>query len=51
MMMVKEQREIKPLLLKFGVALAISFAGFFYSRLRTKRIKLFIFRPLKIQPD
>ena len=38
MMMVKEQRDIKPLLLKFGVALAISFAGFLYSRLRTKRI-------------
>lgn len=38
-MMVKEQRDIKPLLLKFGVALAISFAGFLYSRLRTKRIK------------
>ena len=39
MMMMKEQRDIKPLLLKFGVALAISFARFLLSRLRTKRIK------------
>lgn len=34
-----KNRDIKPLLLKFGVALALSFAGFLYSRLRTRRIK------------
>lgn len=39
-MMVREKRDINPLLLKFGVALALSFAGFLYSRLRARRIKL-----------
>ena len=39
MMMIKERRDVKPLLVKFGVALALSFAGFLYSRIRTKRIK------------
>lgn len=38
-MMIKERRDIQPLLVKFGVALALSFAGFLYSRIRTKRIK------------
>ena len=38
-MMEREKKDIKPLLLKFGVALALSFAGFLYSRFRTKRIK------------
>ncbi|KAB1218482.1 Protein CHUP1, chloroplastic [Morella rubra] len=37
--MGREKRDIKPLLLKFGMALALSFAGFLYSRLRTRRIK------------
>ncbi|KAL2925027.1 hypothetical protein RDABS01_007672 [Bienertia sinuspersici] len=39
MMMIKDRRDIKPLLVKFGVALALSFAGFLFSRIRTKRIK------------
>lgn len=39
MTMGREKRDIKPLLLKFGMALALSFAGFLYSRLRTRRIK------------
>lgn len=39
MMMIKDRNNIKPLLVKFGVALALSFAGFLYSRIRTKRIK------------
>ncbi|KAJ7951685.1 protein CHUP1, chloroplastic [Quillaja saponaria] len=38
-MMVREQRDIKPFVLKLGLALALSFAGFVYSRLRTRRIK------------
>lgn len=38
-MMVREKRDINPLLLKFGVALALSFAGFLYSRFRTRRVK------------
>lgn len=38
MMMTKERKDIRPLLVKFGVALALSFAGFLYSRIRTKRI-------------
>lgn len=36
---MKERKDIRPLLVKFGVALAISFAGFLYSRIATKRIK------------
>ncbi|KAF9616009.1 hypothetical protein IFM89_027948 [Coptis chinensis] len=36
--MMKENKGIKPLLLKFGVVLAISFVGFLYSHLRAKRI-------------
>ena len=38
-MKMKEKSDIKPLILKFGMALALSFAGFIYSRLRTRRIK------------
>ncbi|KAL5156657.1 Protein CHUP1, chloroplastic [Glycine soja] len=39
MMMIREEKGVKPVLLKFGLALALSFAGFIYSRLRTRRIK------------
>ncbi|XP_057527711.1 protein CHUP1, chloroplastic isoform X2 [Amaranthus tricolor] len=39
MMMIKEKRNMKPFLMKFGVALALSFAGFIYSRIRTRRFK------------
>ncbi|KAH9614253.1 hypothetical protein KSS87_013116 [Heliosperma pusillum] len=39
MMMIKEKRDVRPLLVKFGVALALSFAGFLYVRIRTKRIQ------------
>ncbi|GAB2293451.1 hypothetical protein Dimus_027651 [Dionaea muscipula] len=39
MMSLKERKGIDPALLKFGVALALSFAGFLYSRMRAKRIK------------
>ncbi|XP_021749873.1 protein CHUP1, chloroplastic-like isoform X2 [Chenopodium quinoa] len=38
MMMIKDRQDIKPILVKFGVALALSFAGFLYSRIRIKRI-------------
>jgi len=31
MMMVRDKKDINPLLLKFGVALALSFAGFLSS--------------------
>lgn len=37
--MGREKSNIKPLLVKFGVALALSFAGFIYSRFRNRRIK------------
>ncbi|KAK9725355.1 hypothetical protein RND81_05G138200 [Saponaria officinalis] len=37
-MMIKEKGNVRPLLVKFGVALAISFAGFLYARARNKRI-------------
>ncbi|KAJ1380677.1 hypothetical protein SESBI_45818 [Sesbania bispinosa] len=37
--MKTEKRGVKPTLLKFGLAVALSFAGFLYSRLRTGRIK------------
>ncbi|OWM77096.1 protein CHUP1, chloroplastic [Punica granatum] len=32
------QRNVKPLLVKFGLALAFSLAGFLFSRLRTRRV-------------
>ena len=38
-MIVRERREIGPVLLKFGVALALSLGGIIFSVLRTKRIK------------
>ncbi|GAB4842320.1 hypothetical protein Ancab_012290 [Ancistrocladus abbreviatus] len=38
-MMITEKQRTKLLLIKFGAALALSFAGFLYSRRRTKRIK------------
>lgn len=37
--MIGEEKGVKPVLLKFGLALALSFAGFLFSRLRTRRIK------------
>jgi len=37
--MIKERKDIRPLLVKFGVALALSFAGFLYSRITARRIK------------
>ncbi|KAL2332323.1 hypothetical protein Fmac_019904 [Flemingia macrophylla] len=39
MMMIREERGVKPVILKFGFALALSFAGFLFSRLRIRRIK------------
>ncbi|XP_020228514.1 protein CHUP1, chloroplastic [Cajanus cajan] len=39
MMVIREERGVKPVLLKFGLALAVSFAGFLFSRLRIRRIK------------
>ncbi|XP_039166434.1 disease resistance protein RPV1 isoform X2 [Eucalyptus grandis] len=36
--MVREKRDIWPILLKFGVALPLFFAGFLYSRIRTRRV-------------
>ncbi|XP_022724778.1 protein CHUP1, chloroplastic-like isoform X2 [Durio zibethinus] len=38
-MMLKEKRDLRPLLVKFGVAVALSFAGFLFSRLRTRKTK------------
>ncbi|OVA14458.1 hypothetical protein BVC80_1361g10 [Macleaya cordata] len=37
--MMKDKRDIRPLLIKLGVAFALSFAGFVYSQLRTKRLR------------
>ncbi|XP_022147417.1 protein CHUP1, chloroplastic isoform X2 [Momordica charantia] len=34
---MEEKRNLKPILLKFGVVLAISFAGFLYSRFRIRK--------------
>ncbi|PON81086.1 actin binding protein family [Trema orientale] len=36
---MKVKSDMKPLILKFGMALALSFAGFLCSRLRTRRTK------------
>ena len=41
-MMLKEKRDLMPLLVKFGVAVALSFAGFLYSRLRTRKTKPYL---------
>ncbi|XP_052180522.1 protein CHUP1, chloroplastic isoform X2 [Diospyros lotus] len=38
-MMSRETRDIRPVLLKFGVAVALSLGGILYSFLRAKRIK------------
>lgn len=38
MAIVGEKKGVRPLLLQLGVALALSFAGFLYSRFKTKRI-------------
>ncbi|XP_050230752.1 protein CHUP1, chloroplastic isoform X2 [Mercurialis annua] len=37
--MVKEKIDIRPVLLKFGLVLALSFAGFLYSRSKNRRVK------------
>ncbi|GAB2225644.1 hypothetical protein Droror1_Dr00006441 [Drosera rotundifolia] len=37
--MIKERKGIDPVVLKLGLALALSFAVFLYSRIKTKRIK------------
>lgn len=39
MMMGREKRDIRPVLVKFGVALALSLGGILYSILRNKRIR------------
>ncbi|XP_042516666.1 protein CHUP1, chloroplastic-like [Macadamia integrifolia] len=38
LLMTKDKRDMRPLFLKLGVALALSFVGFLYSQLRTRRI-------------
>ncbi|ESW22579.1 hypothetical protein PHAVU_005G164900 [Phaseolus vulgaris] len=38
-MVIIQEKGVKPVLLKFGLALALSFAGFLYSRFRIRRIK------------
>lgn len=35
---MKEKSDIKPIILKVGVALALSFASFLYSRLKARRV-------------
>lgn len=37
--MMKDKKDIGPVLLKFGVVLALSFGGFLFSIFRSKRIK------------
>ncbi|CAK8560266.1 unnamed protein product [Lathyrus sativus] len=39
MILVKEEKSMKPILLKCGLAFALTFAGFIYSSFRTRRIK------------
>jgi len=38
-MVIRQEKGVEPVLLKFGLALALSFAGFLYSRFRIRRIK------------
>lgn len=39
MMVREESGRMKPILLKCGLALALTFAGFIYSHIRARRIK------------
>ncbi|XVF74484.1 hypothetical protein PTKIN_Ptkin13bG0114100 [Pterospermum kingtungense] len=41
-MMLKEKRDLRHLLVKFGVAVALSFAGFLYSRIRTRKTEPYL---------
>ncbi|XP_022715063.1 protein CHUP1, chloroplastic-like isoform X2 [Durio zibethinus] len=41
-MMLNEKRDLRHLLVKFGVAVAFSFAGFLYSQLRTRKTKPYL---------
>ncbi|XVE52002.1 hypothetical protein DITRI_Ditri02bG0085400 [Diplodiscus trichospermus] len=41
-MMFKEKRDLRPLLVELGVAIALSFAGLLYSRLRTRKTKPYL---------
>ncbi|GAV75930.1 hypothetical protein CFOL_v3_19406 [Cephalotus follicularis] len=50
-MMIKEKNDLNPFLVKFGVALALSFAGFFYSRFIIKRNKPSLPPPLPRSSD
>lgn len=38
-LMMREEKGAKPFIVKLGLALALSFAGFIYSRFRARRIK------------
>jgi len=38
-LIVREDKGMKPILLKCGLALALTFAGFLFSHFRIKRIK------------
>lgn len=40
--MFKEKRDLKPLWIEFGVAVALSFAGFLYSRHRTRQTRPYL---------
>ncbi|KAK6284454.1 hypothetical protein POUND7_003406 [Theobroma cacao] len=44
-MMLKAKRDLRPLLVKFGLAVALSFAGFLFSRLRTRKFRPYLPRP------
>ncbi|KAI4381889.1 hypothetical protein MLD38_007913 [Melastoma candidum] len=35
--MLRDKKDIRPVLLKFGVAIALSFAGFFYAQIQRRR--------------
>ncbi|CAL5195558.1 unnamed protein product [Lathyrus oleraceus] len=39
LILVREEKSMKPILLKCGLAFALTFAGFIYSNFRTRRIK------------
>ncbi|KAF6162515.1 hypothetical protein GIB67_003061 [Kingdonia uniflora] len=44
------KRDLKPLIFKLGVALALSYDGFFYSHLKTRRIRPTHSRPCPCSP-
>lgn len=49
-MMSREKSDLRALLLKLGIVVGISSAGFVYSRLRARKIKPYLLPPPSSMP-